>query len=128
MISLIVTLFRFLRGVIYGLKDPEFAGLFAFVIILLFTGTIFYSRVEGWSIIDALYFSVITLATVGYGDFAPQTDVGKIFTVVYILVGVGTLLGFLNLVAHHTKENDPIHRLLYKRIGRKQDAEPERSE
>lgn len=34
-------------------------------------------------------FSVITVATVGYGDFSPQTTLGKLFTVGYILVGIG---------------------------------------
>lgn len=119
MITLFVTLTRFLRGIWYGLKDPEFKGLFFFVIVLLVSGTIFYNQVEHWRMLDSLYFSVTTLTTVGLGDFSPQTDLGKIFTIVYILVGVGTLLGFLNLVAHHSQENDPIHRLLYKRIKKK---------
>jgi hypothetical protein len=38
--------------------------------------------------IDALYFSVTTVSTVGLGDLSPQTDIGKLFTVVYIFVGV----------------------------------------
>lgn len=49
----------------------------------------FYHFVEKWSWIDAFYFSVITIATVGYGDFSPQTNLGKLFTVGYILVGIG---------------------------------------
>jgi voltage-gated potassium channel Kch len=49
--------------------------------------------------VDALYFSVATLTTVGYGDFSPQTAAGKLFTVVYVLVGVGLLLAFLSRVA-----------------------------
>jgi hypothetical protein len=42
--------------------------------------------------VDALYFSVVTLTTVGYGDFAPQTDLGKLFTAVYVRLGIGILL------------------------------------
>lgn len=62
------------------------------------------SLVEGWRWIDALYFSVTTLATVGLGDLAPQTDAGKLFTVMYILTGVGLLVSFLNFMAERAAE------------------------
>jgi voltage-gated potassium channel len=44
----------------------------------LVLGTLFYWRVEGCSILDAIYFSVITLTTVGYGNLAPTTAAGKV--------------------------------------------------
>jgi voltage-gated potassium channel len=47
--------------------------------------------------VDSLYFSVITLATVGYGDLAPVTTAGKLFTIIYILVGIGLFVA----VARH---------------------------
>jgi voltage-gated potassium channel Kch len=57
-------------------------------------GTVAYTRLEGWAPIDALYFSVVTLATVGFGDLVPTTDPGKLFTVGYILFGVGIIAAF----------------------------------
>jgi hypothetical protein len=54
---------------------------------LLVIGTVFYSVVEGWSPLDSLYFSMITLTTVGYGDLTPSTPASRSFTVLYILVG-----------------------------------------
>lgn len=57
-------------------------------------GTAAYMRLEGWSAIDALYFSVVALATVGFGDLVPTTDAGKLFTVAYILFGIGILAAF----------------------------------
>ncbi|WP_409755180.1 potassium channel family protein [Aestuariivirga sp.] len=51
--------------------------------------TLFYWLVEGWSLLDSAYFSVVTIATVGYGDLAPQTTAGKIFTILYIMAGIG---------------------------------------
>ena len=65
---------------------------------LLLTGTVFYTIVERWRPLDALYFSVTTLATVGFGDYAPQTDIGKVFTIVYILAGIGVIVAFANAV------------------------------
>jgi hypothetical protein len=90
---------RLVRSIRDGLKEPEFRGLFWSVLLILFTGTWFYHQVEGWGWLDSLYFSVITLTTVGYGDFSPQTAVGKIFTVVYIILGLGLLSSFVLLLA-----------------------------
>jgi len=64
-------------------------------------GTIVYHNLEGWGWVDSLYFSMITLTTVGYGDFSPQTNGGKIFTIIYIIVGVGIILSFVNTVYNH---------------------------
>ena len=61
--------------------------------VLLVIGTGFYARVEGWSILDAMYFCVVTLATVGFGDLAPRTPLGRGFTIVYVLIGTGVFLG-----------------------------------
>ena len=65
-------------------------------------GTSFYSVVEEWSVVDALYFTVITLTTIGYGDLTPTTDASKIFTVFFVIVGVSFLLGFLNFIIGRT--------------------------
>ena len=89
MSAFLLLFIRFLRSIWRGLKDPEFRSLFYGVVGVLGIGTWFYARVEGWSILDSLYFSVITLTTVGYGDFSPKTTPGKIFTMIYILVGLG---------------------------------------
>jgi hypothetical protein len=61
---------------------------------LLLAGVLFYTRVEKWSLLDAVYFCVVTLATVGYGDITPTTDAGRIFTIFYIVIGLGIIGGF----------------------------------
>ena len=68
------------------------------------TGTIFYWRFEDWTIIEALYFCVVTLATVGFGDFTPTTPGTQIFTIVYILTGFGVLVALLTSVAEQYLE------------------------
>jgi voltage-gated potassium channel len=80
-------------------SDPQFKSLTRLTLIAITSGTVFYWLVEGLRPVDALYFSVTTLATVGYGDFSPETTVGKLFTIVYVLVGVGLLLAFLGRLA-----------------------------
>lgn len=59
-------------------------------------GAVFYHAVEKWNWINSFYFTVITLSTVGYGDFTPQTNVGKIFTIGFIFIGVGLFVAVAN--------------------------------
>lgn len=92
---------RFLAAIWSGLRDPEFRALLLTVAGLLGTGTWVYHRFEGWSVLDSLFFSVITLTTVGYGDLTPTQPGTKIFTMAFIIVGIGILLAFINMVAKH---------------------------
>lgn len=55
---------------------------------LLVFGTIGFHALEGWSWVDSFYTTVVTLGTVGYGDFTPQTLEGKLFAVLVIVVGL----------------------------------------
>ncbi len=99
MLSFLLTLKRMLRACLRAWKDKEFQVLFVLTILTLISGTIFYSTVEGLRPIDALYFSVVTLTTVGDGNFSPQTDFGKIFTILYIFIGIGLVFGFIHKLA-----------------------------
>lgn len=119
MITFFAAILHFFTTLKQLINDPEFKGLFGVVVLTLLTGTIFYSQIEGWSILDSFYFSTTTLTTVGLGDLAPKTDVGKLFTTVYILTGVGLLLGFVNALAHHTRKENPIIKLLGGEIEKK---------
>ncbi len=89
------------KTLISFLKDREYRGLLIASGLIVIVGTVFYHFVEGWNWLDSLYFSTITLTTIGYGDFAPQTDAGKIFTIIYIAIGVGLILTFINTVYIH---------------------------
>ena len=112
MLAFLFTFYRFGRGVWNAFKDPEFEALFTLVIITLASGMFFYHGVEGWSWLDSLYFSVTTLTTVGYGDLSPHTAMGKIFTIAYLFIGIGVLLGFINLVAEHAVSEGKEHGFL----------------
>ena len=101
MFAFYIFIVNFYRRLKIGFKDREFRGLFYSVLLLLLFGTIFYHAYEGWSWIDSFYFSVITLSTVGYGDFSPKTPVGKLFTALYILIGLGILTNFIFKLAEY---------------------------
>lgn len=105
MLPFFYAFYRLGRGVWGAFKDPEFEVLLTLTAVVLATGTIFYHDVEGWTYLDSLYFSVVTLTTVGYGDLFPHTAVSKIFTMVYLIVGIGILFGFINTVAHYAIED-----------------------
>ena len=103
MISFFLTLYRFGVAIIRALRDEEFRALFVLVLVILASGTFFYHGVEHFSYLNALYFSVTTLTTVGYGDLTPHTPLGKIFTMIYIFVGIGIILGFIEVLATHAR-------------------------
>lgn len=73
------------------------------VAAVLLVGTIFYAHVEGWSYFDALYFSVMTLTTVGYGDFTPTSHLSKAFTMVYVFIGVGIVFSSVMLLGERAR-------------------------
>jgi voltage-gated potassium channel len=103
LVGLVLMLRRFLRAIRDAWNsDVAFRTLLALVISFLLSGTVFFTLVEGWSVLDSFYFSVTTLTTVGFGDPAPATAAGKIFTIVYIFVGLGVIGGFINVLAKHT--------------------------
>jgi hypothetical protein len=66
-------------------------------VIVLAIGMVFYHYVQDLSWVDSLYFCVVTLTTIGYGDITPVTNVEKLFTVGYILAGIGIVATFVNL-------------------------------
>ena len=62
---------------------------------IIVVGSIFYCIEEGWGIIDSIYFCVVTIATVGYGDFSPTNALSKMFTITLAISGIGVLWALL---------------------------------
>ena len=63
------------------------------LLVVLVLGILGLMIIEDLSLADALYFTIVTVATVGYGDIHPATTAGKILALVLIITGVGTFLG-----------------------------------
>lgn len=82
-----------------GIRDDHEFRVLLFLLLYLITGaTVFYWRTEGWTFIDALYFSVMTISTIGYGDFTPTTPLSKLFTIVYAIVGIGVFIAVISKI------------------------------
>jgi voltage-gated potassium channel len=109
----------------------------ALSILLIGGGSLGYMLIEGWPLMDALYMTVITLATVGYGEVHPVSNIGRGFTLMLIFLGVGYFLyvagsiiqflveGRIRLVLGRRKLDTQINKLKdhfiicgYGRIGR----------
>jgi voltage-gated potassium channel len=101
MISLALAVWNFVVSLSSGVADPAFRRLFVLAFVLLLTGTIAMNRIEGLAPVDAFYFSVITLTTVGFGDFTPETTMGKLFTAFYVLSGIGVIVAFIDALGQY---------------------------
>ena len=80
------------------MRDPGSRPVLIWALVNLLFGTLIYHWLEGWSYLDSLYFCVISLATVGYGDFAPTTQIGRAFTIVYVINGIVMLLALFDRI------------------------------
>lgn len=61
------------------------------IVIIIVVGTVCMIAIEGWSFDIAFYWACQTVTTVGYGDFPPNSRDGKLFTIFYIVIGLGSL-------------------------------------
>jgi voltage-gated potassium channel Kch len=87
------------RAVVALWRSPATRGLVATAALVWGSGVVFYRFVEDLSWVDAAYFTIVTLTTVGYGDISPQTTAGKLFTAAYLVIGIGLFVAFLGEVA-----------------------------
>ena len=99
MIPLLMAARGLARALLAVWRDPETKALPVVAGALVLTGSLFYWRFEDWTYIEALYFCIVTLTTVGYGDLSPTTAATQMFTIVYILTGFGVLVALLTSVA-----------------------------
>ncbi|HMT39621.1 MAG TPA: potassium channel family protein [Candidatus Saccharibacteria bacterium] len=94
------------KGVI---QQFRMAGVTA--ITLLTIGAVFFHYVQKLSWLDAFYFCTISLATIGYGDITPTTPAGKIFIMFYVVIGIGIIATFANLVVRRAVLRREIRRI-----------------
>ena len=107
MLSYLLPIYHVVRAFIRSWNSPAFRNTAGAISLLLISGTWFYVQVEGWRILDALYFSFITLTTIGYGDLTPKSDAAKIFTMFYAASGIGLFLKIIQMIAQPVETQTP---------------------
>ena len=85
---------------------------------ILLVGVAGYHIIEGWSLFDALYMTVITLATVGYGETHPLSTSGRVFTMLLILGGMGMILYGVSRITSFIVEGEMSGILRRRRMNR----------
>ncbi len=108
-------LINFFRGIARRISDSDVWVVTAMVLGLVFTGAFSYMRLEGWSFLDALYATVITISTVGYGDLSPQTSQGRLFAIFFTFIAIGIGGYAISTLAANLIENRAERRAKYLR-------------
>ena len=99
MISFGLAVMRLLQAIARAWRMPSFRGALWLTLLLLGSGTLFYRGAEGWTWVEALYFSFMTMATIGVDGFGPTSDYSRIFTMIYALIGIGVLISLATMLA-----------------------------
>jgi len=73
------------------LLDKEARPIFVYALFNILVGAFLFSWLEGWSFFDSVYFVVITLTTIGYGDFAPTNQISRFLTIFFAINGIAIL-------------------------------------
>jgi voltage-gated potassium channel len=78
-----------------------------------------FNRLEGWSILDSLYVTAQTVTTVGFGDLTPRTFWGRLFSTVFMMVGVGIVLYALTSAVQSIVQSEMVATFGQRRLSRK---------
>jgi len=71
-------------------RERRIEKILLLLLLIITFGVIGFITIEGWSFLDALYMTIITLSTVGYREIYTPSPLGKVFIIVFIILGVGT--------------------------------------
>ncbi len=97
-------------------------GIAAALILVFSLGVVGYMSVEGWPLLDALYMTVITLASVGFMEVHPLTEHGRVFTIFLILGGTGILVYGVSTFIAFVVEGELTDALRRRRMQKKIDS------
>jgi voltage-gated potassium channel len=89
-------------------------GALLLIIGVAIAGTLGYRLLEGWDVLDALYMTIITMTTVGYGETRPLSDTGRWFTIGLIITSIGIAGYAVSTVAAFILEGE-FYRLIQER-------------
>jgi voltage-gated potassium channel len=88
------------------LKIRDFVYPFIILFLIMVGGTIGYIVIEGYTLLQAIYMTVITVTTVGYGEVEPLSPAGKIFTIILLIVSVSTVAYAFSKLARYVVDGE----------------------
>jgi len=91
------------RGLL-NLKGNKLQRAILIVVFFFTFGVVFYNVVEEMLLYEALYFTILTVSTVGYGDVYPKTDFGKVVTCAFVFGGLVLLAESMSIVSDYLME------------------------
>ena len=105
-----------------SIRNPiiKISMLFATILVLEILNIIFFILYEKWSFIDAVYFSITTITTVGYGDVIPTTSLGKSMCIIQMLLGTLFTTTFITMMIDYFIERNQ-YRVAKKLLEKKLD-------
>ena len=75
-----------------------FKSFVIWILWLIIIGWIVFVIIEWRTFLDAIYFVIMTMTTIGYGDIVPTTEIGKIFAILFAFSGVPIFVGIVGLI------------------------------
>lgn len=93
--------------------------LLSVFVLIVSIGTYGLIQIEGWKTLDALYFTIITLTTIGYGEIHPLSDQGRIFTLFIVFLGVGNTAYIFSLIFQYILEMKFLNKYGIKKMEKK---------
>lgn len=97
----------------------KLTGIVFILTVIILTGTLGYSTLEGWSLLESLYMTIITLSSVGFMEVHPLSNTGRIFTMVLILCGSGVLIYGISVITAFVVEGELTDVLRRKKMDKK---------
>nr|WP_106778865.1 potassium channel family protein [Lysinibacillus timonensis] len=113
MLSVILSFVRLIKALWHAVKEPRFLSILTTVTLIILSGTLFYKNFEGWSLLDSVYFAVVSLIPTGVNtNLVPSTNGSKLFTILYLIIGSGLMFALLlTLGRSMIKDDDDKYKL-----------------
>jgi len=108
----------------FSLYNRDIAMVIVSTVLIIAIGTVAYRLFEGWSWLDAVYATVVTITTVGYGDLTPSTPAGRIFAIFFTMGAIGIAGYAISTIATYVIERQSTvidKRMRRRRMARLQD-------
>ena len=86
-------------------RSALFSAMFN-ILFLMIVGAVFVGLVERWTFLDSIWWSYVTLSTLGFGDKTPEEPVAMWFTSLFIIYGIGQLSNGISTVVSYLKAKE----------------------